>query len=74
MLKVNPRYIRRSPYVPAASIYPPMRASDLGIDLKDHVTALVYPQIYSYVGGDIVTGVMGSGMYRTEGYGDDDEF
>lgn len=66
MLKVNPRYIRRSPYVPAASIYPPMRASDLGIDLKDHVTALVYPQVSSYVGGDIIAGVMGSGMYRTE--------
>jgi uncharacterized 2Fe-2S/4Fe-4S cluster protein (DUF4445 family) len=30
------------------------------------VVALVYPQISSYVGGDIVAGVMGSGMYRTE--------
>ncbi len=66
MLKVNPRYIRRAPYVPAASIYPPLRAPDLGLELKDHVTALVYPQISSYVGGDIVAGVMGSGMYRTE--------
>jgi uncharacterized 2Fe-2S/4Fe-4S cluster protein (DUF4445 family) len=66
MLKVNPRYIRRAPYVPAASIYPPLRAPDFGLELKDHVTALVYPQISSYVGGDIVAGVMGSGMYRTE--------
>jgi uncharacterized 2Fe-2S/4Fe-4S cluster protein (DUF4445 family) len=66
MLKVNPRYIRRAPYVPAASIYPPLRAQDFGLELKDHVTALVYPQISSYVGGDIVAGVMGSGMYRTE--------
>ncbi len=66
MLNVNPRYIRRSPYVPAASIYPPMRAADIGMNLGDHVTALVYPQISSYVGGDIVAGVMGSGMYRAE--------
>ncbi len=66
LLKVEPRYIRRSPYVPAARIYPHIRAIDLGIDLDDHVTALVYPQVSSYVGGDIVAGVMGSGMFRTD--------
>ncbi|MGD9119920.1 MAG: ASKHA domain-containing protein, partial [Desulfobacterales bacterium] len=31
-----------------------------------HVSALVYPAVSSYVGGDIVAGVMGSGIYRTE--------
>ncbi|MBI5551646.1 MAG: DUF4445 domain-containing protein [Desulfobacterales bacterium] len=66
LLAVEPRYIRRSPYVPTATIYPPFRATDLGVDLDPHVTALVYPQVSSYVGGDIVAGVMGSGMYRTE--------
>lgn len=63
LLKVNPRYIRRSPYVPASTLYPPIRAIDLGLNLSDHVTALVYPAVSSYVGGDIVAGVMGSGMY-----------
>jgi len=66
MLGVNPKYIRRSPYVPASTIYPPIRAFDLGMNLKEHVTALIYPQVSSYVGGDIVAGVMGSGMYRTD--------
>ncbi len=66
LLNVNPRYIRRSPYVPASTIYPPVRAVELGIELPDHVDALVYPVISSYVGGDIVAGVMGSGMYRTD--------
>ena len=61
-LKVNPRYIRRSPFVPAATLYPPFKAADIGLNLPDHVTALVYPQVSSYVGGDIVAGVMGSGM------------
>jgi uncharacterized 2Fe-2S/4Fe-4S cluster protein (DUF4445 family) len=65
-LKVNPRYIRRSPYVPASNIYPPLSAVELGLNLGDHAAALVYPQVSSYVGGDIVSGVMGSGMYRTE--------
>ncbi len=66
LLKVNPGYIRRSPYVPASTLYPPIRAVDLGLALGDQVTALVYPAVSSYVGGDIVAGVMGSGMYRTE--------
>ena len=66
LLKVNPRYIRRSPYVPASNIYPPLQAIELGLDLGAHAAALVYPQVSSYVGGDIVAGVMGSGMYRTE--------
>jgi len=66
LLMVNPTYIRRSPYVPASTLYPQINASDIGLHLGDHVTALVYPVISSYVGGDIVAGVMGSGMYRTD--------
>jgi len=66
MLSVDPRSIRRAPYVPAATLYPPIKAADLGMDLGEHVAALVYPAVSSYVGGDIVAGVMGSGIYRTE--------
>jgi uncharacterized 2Fe-2S/4Fe-4S cluster protein (DUF4445 family) len=66
MLKVNPRSIRRAPYVPAATLYPPLKAADIGMELGEHVTALVYPAVSSYVGGDIVAGVMGSGIYRSE--------
>jgi uncharacterized 2Fe-2S/4Fe-4S cluster protein (DUF4445 family) len=66
LLKINPRYIRRSPYVPASTLYPPIRAVELGLNLSDHVTALVYPAVSSYVGGDIVAGVMGSGIYLDE--------
>lgn len=61
-MKVNPRYIRRAPYVPAAVLYPPVDAASLGLNLPSHVPALVFPQVSSYVGGDIVSGVMGSGM------------
>ncbi|MGD9301436.1 MAG: ASKHA domain-containing protein [Desulfobacterales bacterium] len=66
MLAVDPRSIRRAPYVPAATLYPPVKATDLGMDLGEHVAALVYPAVSSYVGGDIVAGVMGSGIYRSE--------
>jgi uncharacterized 2Fe-2S/4Fe-4S cluster protein (DUF4445 family) len=66
LLKVDPRHIRRSPYVPASTLYPLVQAVDLGIDLADHTTALVYPSISSFVGGDIVAGVMGSGIYLSD--------
>ena len=65
-LGVEPRSIRRAPYVPAANVYPPLPARSLGINLAEHTTALIYPLISSYVGGDIVAGVMGSGLYRSD--------
>jgi uncharacterized 2Fe-2S/4Fe-4S cluster protein (DUF4445 family) len=65
-MKVNPKFIRRAPYVPAATLYPEVKAAELGLELPRHVTALIYPCVSSYVGGDIVAGVMGSGMYRSE--------
>ncbi len=65
-LKIDPRNIRRAPYVPTATLYPPFTAVSIGIAINDHAIALIYPQVSSFVGGDIVAGVMGSGMYRRE--------
>jgi len=66
LLQIDPRHIRLSPYVPAATLYPAVRAVDLGIDLVDHATALVVPSISSFIGGDIVAGVMGSGIHLSD--------
>ena len=65
-LQLEPHNIRRAPYVPVSTFFPPFRAADLGLDLPEHTVALLYPAVSSYVGGDIVAGVMGSGMYRTD--------
>ncbi len=65
-LKIDPRNIRRAPYVPTATLYPPFTAASIGVDINEHAIALLYPQVSSFVGGDIVAGVMGSGMYRHE--------
>lgn len=67
LLKIDPSYIRLSPYVPASTVYPTIRAVDLGLDLADHASALVYANVSSYVGGDILSGVMGAGIYLSEG-------
>lgn len=66
LLRLEPDNIRRSPYVPVSTFFPPMLAPELGLELPTHCVSLLYPAISSYVGGDIVAGVMGSGMYRTE--------
>ena len=65
-LQLEPDNIRRAPYVPVSTFFSPLRASDLGLILPPHALALLFPAVSSYVGGDIVAGVMGSGMYRTE--------
>ena len=66
LLQLEPDNIRRSPYVPVSTFFPPMRAADFGLELPQHCVSLLFPAISSYVGGDIVAGVMGSGMYRTD--------
>ena len=66
LLGLEPHNIRRAPYVPVSTFFPPIRARDIGLELPLRAVALVYPSISSYVGGDIIAGVMGSGMYRTK--------
>ncbi|MHB0915458.1 MAG: ASKHA domain-containing protein [Thermoleophilia bacterium] len=66
MLGVETKNIRISPYVPAATFLPPVRAADIGIDVCDHVHLYTFPCVSSYVGGDIVSGIIGSGVFQTE--------
>jgi uncharacterized 2Fe-2S/4Fe-4S cluster protein (DUF4445 family) len=63
-LGMDPKYLRLAPYVPTANLIPPMRAVHLGIKLGDHVHVYIFPCVASYVGGDIVAGVLGSGMFQ----------
>ncbi|MDR0477951.1 MAG: ASKHA domain-containing protein [Desulfobulbaceae bacterium] len=66
LLAIDPSSLRRAPYVPAATLYPPFLAHTIGLDLAEHTIVLLFPQVSSYVGGDIVAGVMGTGMYRDD--------
>ncbi len=63
---VNPKHIRIEPYVPAATFLPPVRAGSIGIDVCDHVHLYTFPCVSSYVGGDIVSGIIGSGVFQTD--------
>jgi len=60
------RYIREAPYVPMANFVPVVWAADIGIDLPDCVRLYSFPLVASYVGGDIVSGILGSGVFQKE--------
>lgn len=66
LLGLNPKYIREDPYVPAVNFFPFIRAKNLGFDVADHVYLYPAPLIASYVGGDIVAGVMACGIHQSQ--------
>ena len=61
---IDPKNIRLSPYTPAACHVPPVRARHLGLDLPQHVFIYSVSSVSSYVGGDIVSGVLASGIFK----------
>ncbi|MDR1051867.1 MAG: ASKHA domain-containing protein [Deltaproteobacteria bacterium] len=66
LVGLDPKNIRLSPYVPLASTWPSVRASFLGINVEPHTVMKIFPSVSSYVGGDIVAGVLASGLYKRE--------
>jgi uncharacterized 2Fe-2S/4Fe-4S cluster protein (DUF4445 family) len=66
LLNIETRYIRESPYVPVANFLPVVRAAYTGIDVPDCVQLYSFPSVASYVGGDIVSGILGSGVFQKE--------
>lgn len=66
LLRVNPKYIRKEPYIPTFTFPSPVHAGEIGI--KVHKEAMLYclPSVASFVGGDITAGVLASGMAKEE--------
>jgi len=64
LVGLDPKYIRETPYTPTANFVPPVRAIRIGLNVSDYVYLYTFPLVASYVGGDIVSGVLSSGMYQ----------
>jgi uncharacterized 2Fe-2S/4Fe-4S cluster protein (DUF4445 family) len=62
LLKLMPCNIRLEPYVPTATVYPQVMARELGIDINPQGVLEVMPGVASYVGGDIVAGILACGL------------
>jgi uncharacterized 2Fe-2S/4Fe-4S cluster protein (DUF4445 family) len=66
LLGLNPKYIREEPYIPSATFFPWIKCSDIGLRVAAGVYLYAIPCIASYVGGDIVAGMLASGIFNTE--------
>lgn len=64
LLGIDPKYLRLAPYTPVANFVPPVEANSLGIKVKKQVYLFVFPLVASYVGGDIISGIVASGVYQ----------
>jgi uncharacterized 2Fe-2S/4Fe-4S cluster protein (DUF4445 family) len=62
LLCLMPCNIRLEPYVPTATVYPQVMAKELGIQIHTQGILEVIPGVASYVGGDIVAGVLACGI------------
>lgn len=63
---LDPSHIRKSPYVPASTSSPPIRAAEVGIKINPRGLLYSIPSIGGWVGGDITAGVLASGIHRME--------
>jgi uncharacterized 2Fe-2S/4Fe-4S cluster protein (DUF4445 family) len=65
-LGLDPHWIIREPYIPVVNRPEILPASRLGLDINPLAPILVFPNVGSYFGGDLIAGILASGMGRRE--------
>ncbi len=66
LLRIDPTYLRKEPYVPTASFLPVIHASGVGININPRGFLYCVPGVASYVGGDICAGILHCGIDRSD--------
>ena len=66
LLNLDSSRIRREPYIATASSIPPIRAAEAGIHINKRGLLYCLPSVAAYVGGDIVAGVLVTGLNTRE--------
>ena len=64
LLGVDPEPVGVAPFITASQRWPIMTASEIGIDVLPSARCYTFPSFGAYVGGDIVAGVLATGMDR----------
>jgi uncharacterized 2Fe-2S/4Fe-4S cluster protein (DUF4445 family) len=66
LLGLDADLIRLSPFVPAATSPPPVRAAELGLRIHPRGILYTLPMVGSFVGGDLTAGILFSGMHESD--------
>lgn len=64
VLGIDPEPLGVAPFVMSAAQPPAVLASEIGLDLHPRARAYFFPALGAYVGGDIVAGMLATGMDR----------
>jgi uncharacterized 2Fe-2S/4Fe-4S cluster protein (DUF4445 family) len=63
-LGIDPEPLSMAPFVVATHEFPPVHAADFGVAVHPRAAAFVFPSLGAYVGGDIVAGMLATGLTR----------
>jgi uncharacterized 2Fe-2S/4Fe-4S cluster protein (DUF4445 family) len=63
-LGIDPEPLSMAPFIVTAHELPPATAADFGVSVHPRAPAEVFPSLGAYVGGDIVAGMLASGLTR----------
>jgi uncharacterized 2Fe-2S/4Fe-4S cluster protein (DUF4445 family) len=63
-LGIDPEPLSMAPFVVATHELPPVRALEFGPRVHERAPAFVFPSVGAYVGGDIVAGLLATGLTR----------
>jgi uncharacterized 2Fe-2S/4Fe-4S cluster protein (DUF4445 family) len=64
ILGVDPEPVGVAPFITATQNWPVLNAKEFGLEIHPQARAYIFPSFGAYVGGDIVAGVLASGMDR----------
>ena len=61
-LGLDPYWICREPYIPVINKPDQISAKELGLKINPEAPVLIFPNVGSYFGGDLIAGILASGM------------
>jgi len=64
VLGIDPEALGVAPFIMSTKLFPEILASEVGVHVHERARAVVFPALGAYVGGDIIAGMLASGMDR----------
>jgi uncharacterized 2Fe-2S/4Fe-4S cluster protein (DUF4445 family) len=65
-LGLDPYWLCREPYIPVVNKPSLLRSAELGLAVHPEAPVLTFPNVGSYFGGDLVAGILASGLAESE--------